>query len=100
MHDDVDISELVVNMIGESITVDNPKFSNGVLKFDKQGTSITGIPEYLWNMGMGGYVPLQKWLKDRKGWVLSKDDIIWYCTIVMRLKKTYDIMQNLNEGEY
>ena len=33
------------------------------------------VPEIAWNFYIGGYQPVQKWLKDRKGRVLEFDDI-------------------------
>jgi predicted helicase len=43
-----------------------------------------GVPELAWNFYIGGYQPLQKWLKDRKGRTLSFEDIQHYQKIVVR----------------
>jgi hypothetical protein len=35
----------------------------------------------------------EKWLKDRKGRILSPDDIRHYCRVITALKKTMEIQQ-------
>jgi len=34
-----------------------------------------GVPETVWNFHVGGYQICEKWLKDRRGRVLSEEDI-------------------------
>jgi len=36
------------------------------------------VPELVWDFYIGGYQPAQKWLKDRKGRVLTHEDITHY----------------------
>jgi hypothetical protein len=57
-----------------------------------------GIPEKLWEFKIGGYQVLDKWLKDRKNAnrVLSVDEIIHYQKIVVALKETMDLMQEID----
>ena len=45
-----------------------------------------GVPEAVWNFHIGGYQVCEKWLKDRKGRTLSKDDIAHYQKIVVALR--------------
>lgn len=47
-----------------------------------------GIESAVWNYQVGGYQIMNKWLKDRKGRILSLDDIQQYCRIATALKKT------------
>ena len=42
----------------------------------------------IWEMQIGGYQPLEKWLKDRKGQILSETDITHYKKIVGALIRT------------
>ncbi len=58
----------------------------------------TGIPENIWEFKIGGYQVLDKWLKDRKKAKrkLSSDDIIHYQKIVVALKNTIEIMQEID----
>jgi len=51
-----------------------------------------GIPLVSWEFCIGGYQPAQKWLKDRKGHVLTFEDIEHYQRIVKVLAMTDGIM--------
>lgn len=55
------------------------------------------VPEISWNFYIGGYQPAQKWLKDRKSRTLSYDDIIHYQKIIVALKKTKEIMKDIEK---
>ena len=46
---------------------------------------------------IGGYQVLHKWLKDRKGRTLSYDDVTHYGKIVVALKETIRLMQEIDE---
>lgn len=54
------------------------------------------VPEVAWNFYVGGYQPAQKWLKDRKGRVLTNEDIEHYQKIIVALQETYNIMNKIN----
>jgi hypothetical protein len=41
---------------------------------------------------VGGYTPLYKWLKDRKGQTLSAADALHYMRMVVALRETRRIM--------
>ncbi|MGH6927619.1 MAG: type ISP restriction/modification enzyme, partial [Dongiaceae bacterium] len=56
-----------------------------------------GVPEAVWNFHIGGYQVCEKWLKDRKGRALSKDDITHYQKIVVALAETIRLMQEIDE---
>ncbi len=55
------------------------------------------VPEISWNFFIGGYQPAQKWLKDRKNRTLSYDDIIHYQKIIVALKRTAEIMGEIEK---
>ena len=55
------------------------------------------VPEISWNFYIGGYQPAQKWLKDRKGRTLSYDDIIHYQKIIVALKRTAEVMGEIDD---
>ena len=59
------------------------------------GQYFADIPEIAWNFHIGGYQPAQKWLKDRKGRVLSFDDILHYQRIIKILVETDRIMKEI-----
>jgi hypothetical protein len=56
-----------------------------------------GVPEAVWNFHIGGYQVCEKWLKDRKGRTLSKDDITHYQKIVVALAETIRLMKEIDE---
>ncbi len=56
-----------------------------------------GVPEDVWNFHIGGYQVCEKWLKDRKGRTLSKDDIAHYQKIVVALNETIRLMKEIDE---
>ena len=50
------------------------------------------VPAIIWDFPIGGYRPAQKWLKDRRGRVLSWDNIGHYQKIIKILGETDRIM--------
>jgi predicted helicase len=56
-----------------------------------------GVNETVWNFHIGGYQVCYKWLKDRKGRKLSKEDIEHYQKIVVALSETIKIMKQIDE---
>lgn len=69
---------------------DNKVYINPTQYFDN-------VPEVAWNFYIGGYQPAQKWLKDRKGRILSYDEILHYQKIIKALVLTNDIMQQIDK---
>ena len=59
-------------------------------------TGFRGVPEAVWNFHIGGYQVCEKWLKDRKGRTLSKDDIAHYQKIVVALNETIRMMEEID----
>ncbi|KAF0109801.1 MAG: N-6 DNA methylase [Chloroflexi bacterium] len=55
-----------------------------------------GVPEEVWNFKIGGYQVCDKWLKDRKGRVLSGEDISHYQRVVVSLKETIRLMAEID----
>jgi predicted helicase len=51
-----------------------------------------GVPEEVWAFEVGGYQVLHKWLKDRKGRVLSYGELAHYQQIVIALQETLRVM--------
>jgi len=56
-----------------------------------------GVPPEVWNFHIGGYQVCQKWLKDRKGRKISIDDSTHYQKIVVALKETIRLMEEVDE---
>jgi predicted helicase len=56
-----------------------------------------GIEPEVWNFHIGGYQVCEKWLKDRKGRILSPDDINHYQKVVIALRETIRLMNEIDE---
>jgi hypothetical protein len=63
----------------------------------KPGTiGFRGVPEAVWNFHIGGYQVCEKWLKDRKGRILTDEDIAHYQKIVVALNETIRLMTEID----
>jgi predicted helicase len=75
------------------------------IKYDKEGERVyinndqyfEGSEENIWQYQIGGYQVCDKWLKDRKGKVLSLDDIKHYCKTATAIEHTINIQKNIDE---
>ena len=83
-----------------SISGDNevikPKYKNNKVYINNT-QYFDNVPDVAWNFYIGGYQPAQKWLKDRRGRILSYDEILHYQKIIKALVLTKDIMQQIDE---
>ena len=57
-----------------------------------------GVSPDTWAFAVGGYRPAEKWLKDRKGRLLSFDDIAHYRRICAALAETPRIMARIDQA--
>jgi predicted helicase len=62
-----------------------------------ENISIVNIPLISWEFYIGGYQPAQKWLKDRVGRELSRNDMKHYNRIINALLKTDAIMKEIDK---
>jgi predicted helicase len=75
------------------------------IKYDNKGKCIyinkeqyfQGVENNIWEYRIGGYQVLSKWLKDRKGKILSFDDVKHYCKIVTTIKETIGIQKSIDK---
>jgi predicted helicase len=56
-----------------------------------------GVPSQVWEFQIGGYQVCHKWLKDRKGRTLTYDDLTHYQKVVVALKETIGLMEEIDE---
>ncbi len=70
------------------------KYENGNI-FINEAQYFGNVPEEAWNFYIGGYQPTQKFLKDRKGRVLSNGDIERYEEIIVSLTETEKVMREI-----
>lgn len=54
------------------------------------------VPQAVWDMHIGGYRVAEKWLKDRKGRLLTYDDITHYQNVVAALARTLSVQRELD----
>ena len=52
----------------------------------------SGVPAEAWHFPIGGYLPAQKWLKDRKGRALSAEEQTHYPRLIAALAETRRLM--------
>ena len=57
-----------------------------------------GVPQAVWDMHIGGYRVAEKWLKDRKGRLLSYDDITHYQAVIAALARTLELQAALDDA--
>jgi Type ISP C-terminal specificity domain len=83
---------------GRNPGVEKISYTSDSVWLDKAQTrGFRGVPEPVWNFHIGGYQVCEKWLKDRKGRTLSKDDITHYQKIVVSLSETIRLMKKIDE---
>ena len=66
-------------------------------KYCKRGQYFEGIQPEVWEFRIGGYQPMEKWLKDRKGRALSFDDLNHYRYMGFALAETGRLMDEIDE---
>lgn len=83
---------------GRAPEVEKVSWSKNTVWIDKAQTiGFRGVREEVWNFHIGGYQVCAKWLKDRKGRKLLKDDISHYHKIVVALSETIRLMTEIDE---
>ena len=63
---------------------------------DKRGQYFEGISPDVWEFRIGGYQPMEKWLKDRRGRTLSFDDLNHYQRMGFALAETGRLMGEID----
>jgi predicted helicase len=75
--------------------VDKPEYKQGRVYINAT-QFFDSVPELAWNFYIGGYQPAQKWLKDRKGRILSYEDIRHYQKIIVAMVQTDRVMKEID----
>lgn len=73
-----------------------PEYKNGRVYISKT-QYFDNVPQAQWEQYIGGYQPLQKWLKDRKKTTLSAEDIEHYKKIIAALRLTEELMAEIDQ---
>lgn len=102
-----ELDELVTEFPNEGSNLVTLPIGKGDWKIDNETECVTvwindeqcftGIPPEAWELSVGGYVPAQKWLKDRRNSELSVDEILEYQRIVVALTETVGVMADIDE---
>ncbi|OIO54802.1 hypothetical protein AUJ46_02335 [Candidatus Peregrinibacteria bacterium CG1_02_54_53] len=75
--------------------VEKVKYEDGKVWINKE-QYFDGVPKEAWEFPIGGYLPAQKWLKDRKGRKLDSDDILHYQKMIVALVETGKLMKEID----
>jgi predicted helicase len=70
--------------------------ANGRVYINKR-QCFEGVPSEVWKFQIGGYQVCHKWLKDRKDRTLTYDELTHYQKVVVALKETIRLMQEIDE---
>jgi hypothetical protein len=100
LMDSLKLDKLLVTYTGPAKPeVEKITYIQGTVWLDRAQTiGFEGVPEAVWEFHIGGYQVCDKWLKDRKGRTLSKDDIAHYNKIVVALSETIRLMKKIDEA--
>jgi predicted helicase len=93
------LDQPITNLIGSrDPEVEKVSWARDTVWVDKsQTTGFQGVHEDVWDFHIGGYQVCEKWLKDRKGRTLTKDDLTHYQKIVVALSETIRLMVEIDE---
>ena len=85
---------------GETAPVERGRvyISPNAKKGNKRGQYFEGIAPEIWEFRVGGYQPMDKWLKDRKGRELSFDDRNHYVKMAAALQETIRLMEEVDQA--
>ena len=100
------LNKPITEFIGKARDVAKVGYTDETVWIDAGGTKskttagtsgFKDVPEKVWNFHIGGYQVCEKWLKDRKGRTLTKDDIAHYHKIVVALSETIRLMAEIDK---
>lgn len=92
------IDTTITKVVGTvSVEVEKISYSDKTVWLDKkQKNGFQGVTDQVWNFHIGGYQVCHKWLKDRKGRLLSDDDIDHYQKIIVAISETIRLMTEID----
>ncbi len=88
----------ITKFVGDTKTeIEKVAYSDQTVWVDKaKTTGFKYVPANAWDFYIGGYQVCEKWLKDRKGRKLTKDDVEHYQKIVAALDETIRLMVEID----
>ncbi len=94
-EEDLETNSKIINSVIVDKNIKQFIFSDKRIYINKS-SYIDNITPEEWNFYIGGYQPLQKWLKDRKGMTLSEEDITHYKQMITVIRRTIEIMDEID----
>ena len=93
------VTQLKIKFTGVSDhEIEKVSWSHNTVWLDKNQTiGFHGVTDDVWNFQIGGYQVCEKWLKDRKGKILSPQDIMCYQKILVALDETLRLMGEIDQ---
>jgi len=83
----------------EDAIISGVKWSNETIWIDNSGTiGLQGVSKDVWEYCIGGYQVCEKWIKNRKGRVLTKEDLAHYQDIVAAITETLRLARDVEEA--
>jgi predicted helicase len=79
----------------DTVAAGHPKYADGKVWINSQ-QGFEGVPAKVWEFQVGSYQVCQKWLKDRRGRVLSAEDQAHYARVVVALHETIRLMREID----
>ncbi len=80
----------------EKVRYAPPESTSGGRVYINAAQYFGGVPQAVWDMHIGGYRVAEKWLKDRRGRLLSYDDITHYQAVIAALARTLELQVALD----
>jgi len=87
--------------------VDKVSWDNGMVvinsassksgKITEEAIGFMNVPKEVWDFHIGAYRVCDKWLKDKKGTILSRGDIDRYQLIITAISKTNKLMDQIDD---
>lgn len=78
------------------LLIENINYKNETIYLNK-ASWIANVPESVWNYYVGSYLPVQKWIKDRKGKMITQDDLDYFIDIISNVYRILQITDELDE---
>lgn len=99
--------------------LESPKVNKSITTYPEEGTNIVEritykdggvyindnqyfgkVPKIAWDFYIGGYQPVQKWLKDKKGQELTSEDVEHYQKMIVALVETEKLMKKIDKVDW
>lgn len=91
----VDLSDRNLTTLMRPIAPGHPKWKEDQVWIDRQ-TPLTNVDQAAWLFHIGSHQVLRKWLKDRRGKLLSAEDVSNYLGVISIVEKTRSLIESID----